>query len=134
MVSSLRLFFIRKCLVEWRMVVPMLLIAVIASPLGVQFSRGLDRNLLLWLFVFFLFFASLMMMFNRPNPRSMGGSMKGGLMFGLPVGAIAGHREVARRPAQAGHRAGAAGGCPENQTRNGISDDPAFPASPEYSA
>ncbi len=30
--------FIRMGLVEWRMVVPMLVIAVIASPLGVQFG------------------------------------------------------------------------------------------------
>lgn len=82
--------FIRKGLVEWRMVLPMLVIAVIASPLGVQFGRGLERNLLLWLFVAFLLFASLMIMFYRPQPRAMGGSMKSGLLLGLPVGAAAG--------------------------------------------
>jgi hypothetical protein len=82
--------FIRKGLVEWRMVLPMLVIAVLASPLGVQFSRGMNRSLLLWLFVAFLVFASLMMMFYRPKHRSMGDSMKGGLLLGLPVGAVAG--------------------------------------------
>lgn len=82
--------FIRKGLVEWRMVVPMLVIAVIASPLGVQLGRGLDRSLLLWLFVAFLLFASLMMLFYKPKPRVMGGSVKSGLLLGLPVGAAAG--------------------------------------------
>lgn len=82
--------FIRKGLVEWRMVLPMLVIAVITSPLGVQFSQGLDRHLLLWLFVAFLVFASLMMLFYRPMPRTSGMSLKGGLMLGLPVGAVAG--------------------------------------------
>ena len=82
--------FIRKGLVEWRMVLPMLVIAVIASPLGVQFSQWLDRSLLLWLFVGFLIFASLMILFYRPTPRTSGGSLKSGLMLGLPVGAAAG--------------------------------------------
>ena len=82
--------FIRKGLVEWRMVLPMLVIAVIASPLGVYFSRGLDRSLLLWLFVGFLVFASLMMLFYRPTPRAMGISLKDELLLGLPVGAAAG--------------------------------------------
>ena len=82
--------FIRKGLVEWRMVLPMLVIAVIASPLGVYFSRGLDRGLLLWLFVGFLVFASLMMLFYRPTPRAMGISLKDELLLGLPVGAAAG--------------------------------------------
>jgi hypothetical protein len=65
--------FIRKGLVEWRMVVPMLLIAVIASPIGVRVGGGLDRKLLLWLFVAFLLFACSMMLFYRPKPRPMGG-------------------------------------------------------------
>jgi len=82
--------FIRKGLVEWRMVVPMLLIAVIASPIGVHIGGGLDRKLLLWLFVAFLLFACSMMLFYRPKPRAMGGSMKNGLLLGLPVGAAAG--------------------------------------------
>jgi hypothetical protein len=82
--------FIRKGLVEWRMVLPMLVIAVLASPLGVQLSHALDRRLLLWLFVAFLVFASLMMLLYRPTPRTAQISFKGGLMLGLPVGAAAG--------------------------------------------
>ncbi len=82
--------FIRKGLVEWRMVVPMLLIAVIASPIGVHVGGVLERKLLLWLFVAFLLFACSMMLFYRPKPRIMGDSMKNGLLLGLPVGAAAG--------------------------------------------
>ena len=82
--------FIRKGLVEWRAVLPMLVIAVVASPLGVTFSRGLDRNVLLWLFVGFLVFASLMMLLYRPRPRPIGQSIRRGLLLGLPVGAAAG--------------------------------------------
>ena len=82
--------FIRKRLVEWRIVLPMLVIAVIASPLGVSFSRGLDRNVLLWLFVAFLVFAGLMLLLYRPQPRPHGHSIKSGLLLGLPVGAAAG--------------------------------------------
>lgn len=82
--------FIRKGLVEWRMVVPMLLIAVIASPVGVHVGSGLDRKVLLWLFVAFLLFASSMMLFYRPKPRAMGDSMKSGLLLGMPVGVAAG--------------------------------------------
>jgi hypothetical protein len=46
--------FIRKRLVEWRLVIPMSIIAVLASPLGVWVAQGLDRGPLLWLFVAFL--------------------------------------------------------------------------------
>jgi len=82
--------FIRKGLVEWRMVLPMVLMAIATSPLGVLFSRSLERNLLLWLFVAFLVFASLMMLFYKPKPRSADDSLKNALLLGLPVGAVAG--------------------------------------------
>jgi uncharacterized protein len=62
--------FIRKGLVEWRLVIPMLIIAVLASPLGVSVARGMDRVPLLWLFVGFLVFAGGMMIFYRPTPRT----------------------------------------------------------------
>ena len=46
--------FVRRKLVVWRVAVPILLVAAALSPLGVVVSRGLDRTLLLWLFVAFL--------------------------------------------------------------------------------
>ena len=61
--------FIRKGLVEWRLVVPMLVLAVLASPFGVNLAQDLNRSLLLWLFVAFLMFASLMMLFYQPKAR-----------------------------------------------------------------
>ncbi len=85
--------FIRKGLVEWRLVIPMLVLAVLAvlaSPFGVNLAQGLDRSLLLWLFVGFLMFASLMMLFYRPKARSEKASMAATLALGLPVGALAG--------------------------------------------
>jgi len=60
--------FIRKGLVEWRLALPIVLVAVLFSPIGVQVSQGLERQLLLWLFSAFLVFASLMMLFYAPKP------------------------------------------------------------------
>jgi hypothetical protein len=77
--------FIRKGLVAWRTAVPLLLVASALSPLGAWVSTGLDRTLLLWLFVGFLVFAALMMLFYRPRPRAEEGSRA--LLIGIGVGA-----------------------------------------------
>jgi uncharacterized membrane protein YfcA len=82
--------FIRHGLVEWRLVLPMLVLAVLASPLGVHLAQGLDRALLLWLFVAFLAFAAAMMWFYRPKARDAQASLGATLALGLPVGATAG--------------------------------------------
>jgi hypothetical protein len=82
--------FIRKGLVEWRLVIPMLIIAVLASPLGVWVAQGMERAPLLWLFVGFLVFASVMMMFYQPTPRTERRTVAQALTLGLPVGALAG--------------------------------------------
>jgi hypothetical protein len=82
--------FIRKGLVVWPLVLPMLALAVAASPLGVRLSLGLDRTLLLWLFVAFLLFAALLMLFYRPRPRPMQAGWGLTLALALPVGGTAG--------------------------------------------
>lgn len=82
--------FIRKGLVEWRLVAPMLGLAVLASPLGVRLAEGLDRSLLLWLFVGFLVFAGLMILLYRPKAVREGASLAATLVLSLPVGALAG--------------------------------------------
>ena len=82
--------FVRKGLVEWRLVIPMLIIAVLASPLGVWVAQGMERAPLLWLFVVFLVFAGVMMMFYRPNHEPNAARCVQGLALGLPVGAVAG--------------------------------------------
>ncbi|BCU06437.1 sulfite exporter TauE/SafE family protein [Allochromatium tepidum] len=82
--------FIRKGLVEWRLVAPMLVLAVGLSPVGVWAAHGLDRTPLLWLFVAFLVFAAGMMLFYQPRPRSARASTAATLALGLPVGGAAG--------------------------------------------
>ncbi|MGA7981628.1 MAG: sulfite exporter TauE/SafE family protein, partial [Chromatiaceae bacterium] len=62
--------FVRKGLVEWRLVVPMLVVAVSLSPVGVWAAHGLERTPLLWLFLGFLVFAAAMMLFYSPKPRA----------------------------------------------------------------
>jgi hypothetical protein len=84
------LTFVRKRLVVWPLVLPMLALAVIASPFGVWLAQHLDRALLLWLFVAFLVFASVMMWCYRPRPRPVQRSTAAALALGLPVGAVAG--------------------------------------------
>jgi hypothetical protein len=68
----------------------MLLVAVLASPVGVHVGQGMDRSILLWLFVGFLVFASGMMLFYRPQPRTAPTSLRAGMLLGVPVGGIAG--------------------------------------------
>ena len=82
--------FMRKGLVEWRLVLPMLVLAVGLSPVGVWAAHGLDRSLLLWLFVGFLVFAAAMMLLYRPTPRQTRASLTKTLALGLPVGGAAG--------------------------------------------
>ena len=82
--------FVRKGLVEWSLVIPMLIIAVLASPLGVWVAQGMERTPLLWLFVGFLVFAGVMMMFYQPRPRTERRTVAQTLTLGLPVGAVAG--------------------------------------------
>jgi len=82
--------FVRRKLVVWRVAVPILLVASALSPLGAWVSRGLDRRVLLWLFVGFLVFAAAMMLIYTPRVReTMVG--KGRLLgIGMGVGGAAG--------------------------------------------
>lgn len=82
--------FVRKGLVAWRLVLPMVLVAVLASPVGVHVGQGMERDVLLWLFVAFLLFASAMMLFYRPRPRPAPSSARAGMLIGVPVGGVAG--------------------------------------------
>lgn len=82
--------FVRKGLVEWRLVVPMLLVAVALSPVGVWAAHGLERAPLLWLFLAFLVFAAAMILFYSPKPRAARALLAETLALGLPVGGAAG--------------------------------------------
>ena len=82
--------FVRKGLVEWRLVLPMLAVAVLLAPVGVWAAHGLDRSPLLWLFVGFLVFAAGMMLLYHPKPRQTRASLTATLALALPVGGAAG--------------------------------------------
>lgn len=82
--------FVRRRLVVWPTAMPMAAVASALSPVGAWISQGLERTLLLWLFVGFLVFAALMMLFYTPRPRSATGSRGVLLCVGLAVGGLAG--------------------------------------------
>jgi len=82
--------FVRKRLIVWNVALPMVVVASALSPLGAWVSQGLDRTVLLWLFVGFLVFAALMMLLYTPRARetTSGGAVLLGV--GLGVGGLAG--------------------------------------------
>jgi len=82
--------FVRKRLVVWKVALPMVVVASALSPLGAWVSQGLDRVLLLWLFVGFLVFAALMMLFYTPRARETTSGSGALLTVGLGVGGVAG--------------------------------------------
>ena len=82
--------FIRKRLVEWRLAIPILIVAVALSPVGVHVSQGLDRRLLLWLFSGFLVFASLMMLLYSPKISDTQISARSQMLRGSFLGGVAG--------------------------------------------
>ena len=82
--------FVRKQLVVWKVALPMVVVASALSPLGAWVSQGLDRQVLLWLFVGFLLFAALMMLLYTPRPRETTSGQAALLGVGLGVGGLAG--------------------------------------------
>lgn len=82
--------FVRRRLVVWKVALPMVAVASALSPLGAWVSQGLDRAVLLWLFVGFLVFAALMMLFYTPRARESTSRSGTLLAVGLGVGGLAG--------------------------------------------
>jgi len=82
--------FIRKKLVDFKLALPMVVFASALSPLGAQVSQGMNRSLLLGLFVAFLVFAASMMLFYQPRPRENRASFKQLALFGVAIGGVAG--------------------------------------------
>jgi len=60
----------RGRLINWRLGVPVLVAAVVFSPLGARLTPFVQKDVLLWLFAGFLIFAGFMMLFYRPAPRA----------------------------------------------------------------
>ncbi len=59
----------RGHLINWRVGLPMLITAVILSPLGARFTASVDKTVLLVMFAAFLIFAGFMMLFYKPKKR-----------------------------------------------------------------
>lgn len=82
--------FVRKKLVDFKLAVPMVVFASALSPLGARVSQGMDRGVLLGLFVVFLVFAALMMLLYQPKPRPVQASFRRLVAYGVGIGAVAG--------------------------------------------
>ena len=84
--------YIKNKLVMFKVALPILIVAAVCSPVGAYVSRLLERNLLLWLFVAFLLFASSMMFFYRPQKKQEEdeSSRAKQIVYGILVGAFAG--------------------------------------------
>lgn len=82
--------FIRSGLVMWKAAIPILVIATVLSPVGAYVSQGLNRDVLLWLFVAFLLFAAGMMLFYMPKQKETETSKNKQIISGVSVGAFAG--------------------------------------------
>ncbi len=62
--------YARAGLINVRIGIPVLIVATILAPLGAAVAPGVDRHVLLWLFVGFLVFAGAMMLLYRPAPSA----------------------------------------------------------------
>jgi uncharacterized membrane protein YfcA len=87
--------YIRYKLVVFRTAVPIIILAVIFSPLGAYSTRYFPKNVLIILFVLFLVFAASMMLFYKPKKKeegqaSSGKELKTGVGLGIGAGYLGG--------------------------------------------
>ena len=82
--------FVKNKLIMWKVALPILITAAALSPLGAYVSVGLNRDVLLWLFVAFLLFAAGMMLFYTPAQKDVDPSRHKQIVSGVSVGAFAG--------------------------------------------
>ena len=85
--------YVRHKLIMFKVALPILIVASIFSPLGAYVSNLMERQVLLWLFVCFLLFASGMMFFYRPKEKAQQeaeGSRLKQIVYGIFTGAFAG--------------------------------------------
>jgi uncharacterized membrane protein YfcA len=87
--------YIRYNLVLFRTAVPIILLAIVFSPLGAYSTRYFPKNILILLFVIFLVFAASMMLFYKPKKKESGQmsdkkELKTGLGLGIGAGYLGG--------------------------------------------
>ncbi|MCL4396485.1 MAG: sulfite exporter TauE/SafE family protein [Chloroflexi bacterium] len=80
----------RAGLINWRVGLPVGVMAVILSPLGARLTPQVDKNLLLGMFAAFLVFAGFMMLFFKPKKRDHELSRTVEVSAGVGVGGVAG--------------------------------------------
>jgi uncharacterized protein len=80
----------RGQLVNWRVGLPVLVTAVIFSPLGARLTPYVDKMILLSLFAAFLVFAGFMMLFYRAKKRRQALNRNIEIGTGAGVGTVAG--------------------------------------------
>jgi uncharacterized membrane protein YfcA len=80
----------RAKLINWRVGLPVLVTAVVLSPLGALLTPRVNKSILLWMFAGFLVFAGIMMLFfnARKREKEMGRAVQAGA--GVGVGGVAG--------------------------------------------
>lgn len=83
--------YIRFKLVVFKTAIPIIVFAIIFSPLGAYSTRFFAKNILIILFVFFLIFAGSMMLFYRPGKRDASASPGRALSTGIGLGVGAGY-------------------------------------------
>lgn len=84
--------YIRYKLVLFRTAVPIIVLAVIFSPLGAYSTRLFPKNTLIFLFVIFLVFAASMMLFYKPKTKEeVQTSGRKELKTGVGLGIVAGY-------------------------------------------
>jgi uncharacterized protein len=87
--------YIRYKLVLFRTAVPIILLAVVFSPLGAWSTRFFPKNALILLFVFVLVFAATMMLSYKPKKKvegqtDSGNELKTGIGLGIGAGYLGG--------------------------------------------
>jgi hypothetical protein len=80
----------RGKLINWRVGLPVLIAAVILSPLGARLTPYVDKTILLSMFAAFLVFAGFMMLFAKVKAREKALSRATEIGAGAGVGSVAG--------------------------------------------
>jgi uncharacterized membrane protein YfcA len=80
----------RGKLINWRVGLPVLVMAVILSPFGARLTASVNKTLLLGMFAAFLLFAGFMMLFYKAKKREQALSRPVEIAAGAGVGSVAG--------------------------------------------
>ncbi len=83
--------YMRRKLVVFQTAIPIIVLAIIFSPLGAYSTKFFSERLLLSLFIAFLAFAGSMMLFYRPKQKISSQSAKKELVSGVATGTFAGY-------------------------------------------